>query len=297
MRKTVFTLALVLVLIAPGVATLDEGVIERADALYENDQSEQAISVLEGALGSARNDRERAEVLWRLSRATLAVGESLDDAGASEGELTATYEAGEQYGIEAVEADPNNHLGYYWQSANIGRWGQTKGVLNSLFKAGPMRDLLRTAVEVEPEHAGSYYVLGQLYSEVPGLISFGNVEYAVGLARKSIDLHEAELRSGEADEREHDYYIQLANHLIKRDWNERKRAREHENQEQEYRDASNSLERGWYYEGTVRIPSMSDEQEAREILEEMIASLRSVQEPSDSHRRQLERAQELMGER
>ncbi|MFW6213311.1 MAG: hypothetical protein ACOC8L_10455, partial [Spirochaetota bacterium] len=217
--------------------------------------------------------------------------------GASEGELTATYEAGEQYGIEAVEADPNNHLGYYWQSANIGRWGQTKGVLNSLFKAGPMRDLLRTAVEVEPEHAGSYYVLGQLYSEVPGLISFGNVEYAVGLARKSIDLHEAELRSGEADEREHDYYIQLANHLIKRDWNERKRAREHENQEQEYRDASNSLERGWYYEGTVRIPSMSDEQEAREILEEMIASLRSVQDPSDSHRRQLERAQELMGER
>jgi hypothetical protein len=247
-------------------------------------------------MSSARNDRERAEVLWRLSRATLSVGETLDDAGAPEEDLLARYEQGEQYGIEAVEADPTNHLGYYWQSANIGRWGQTKGIVNSLFKAGPMRDLLRTAVEVEPDHAGSYYVLGQLYSEVPGLISFGNVDYAVGLARKSIDLHEAELRSGEADEREHDYYIQLANHLIKRDWNSRKRAREQSSQEEEYREASDSLERGWYYEGTVSIPEKSDVEEAEEILDEMIASLRSIQEPSDAHQRQLERALELMEE-
>jgi len=286
----------VLAIITVGVFALDQEAIELSDELYEDDQSEQAVIVLEGTMSSARRDRERAEVLWRLARATLAVGESLDDAGAPEDELLSAFEQGEQYGIQAVEADPTNHLGYYWQSANIGRWGQTKGVVNSLFKAGPMRDLLRTAVEVEPDHAGSYYVLGQLYSEVPGLISFGNVDYAVGLARKSIDLHEADLRSGEADEREHDYYIQLANHLIKRGWNSRKRARMQANQEEAYRNASDSLERGWYYEGAVSIPEVSDEEEAREILQEMIAALRSIREPSDGHARQLERALELIEE-
>lgn len=286
-------LGLILTIAAPAFA-LDTEAIERADALYEDDETEAALDLLEDALPTARTGAERAEVYWRLSRATLVVGDDLVAAGADDEALT-VYEQGEQYGIQAVEADPSNHLGYYWQSANIGKWGQTRGILNALFKATPMRDLLSEAITREPDHAGSYYVLGQLYAEVPGVISFGNDDYAVSLARKSIDLHEAELASGEADEVEHDFYIQLASHLIQRDWNERRRTRGQSDKRTAYGRTDDRLEQGWHYEGTVEIPDVTDREEAESLLRDMIRRLEALGgERNDGQDRQLERARELL---
>jgi len=295
-RATGIVTAVFLVLVASAAGALDQEALARADALYDDDRSEEAIEVLESALATAQDGDERAEVLWRLSRATLAVGESLEDASALVGSVLATYEQGEQYGIAAVEAAPGNHLGYYWQSANIGKWGQAKGILNALFKATPMRDLLRQAIEQEPEHAGSYYVLGQLYAEVPGVISFGNDDYAVSLARRSIDLHEAELAAGVADEVEHDYYIQLASHLMQRDWNAGKREREQDRKRDRFGATADRLEQGWYYEGTIRIPSQADRDEAEALLRDAVGALESIRDRNDGQERQLERARGLLGQ-
>ncbi len=282
------------VLVAVGAVALDQEAIERADALYEDDRAGEAIAVLESLLPTAGSGPERAEVLWRLARATLSVGESMEDADAERSVVLATYERGERYGIDAVQADPNNHLGYYWQSANVGKWGQARGILNALFRAAPMRDLLRRAIETKPDHAGSYYVLGQLYAQVPGVISFGNNDYAVSLARKSIDLHEAEYAAGATDEVEHDYYIQLASHLIERNWNSRRRSREQQNKARSYERTNDPLEKGWYYEGTVTIRDESDRDEAERLLREMIRRLEAISDRSDGQRRQLERARELL---
>jgi len=288
-------LALILVIAASAVA-LDDAAVARSDELYEEDRTSESIDALEAALATAQNGAERAEVLWRLSRATLAIGEALEDDSADADLVLETYERGERYGIQAVEADPDSHLGYYWQSANIGKWGQAKGILNALFKATPMRNLLQQAINRQPDHAGSYYVLGQLYAEVPGVISFGNDDYAVGLARKSIDLHEDELASGEADEVEHDYYIQLASHLMQRGWNERKRDRELPEKRDSFSAASDRLEQGWYYEGTVQISAQDDVEEAEALLRDMIGRLESIRNRSDGQERQLERARGLTDE-
>ncbi len=291
--RNLVTLSMI-VLAAVRVVALDEGAVELADELYEADRPEAAVDALEGALSSAATGAERAAVSWRLSRATLSVGEAMEDEGATADEVLPVYERGERYGVDAVEADPDNHLGYYWQSANIGKWGQVKGILNALFKAAPMRDLLTEAITREPDHADSYYVLGQLYAQVPGLISFGNDDYAVGLARTSIDLHEAELVTGEAEEVEHDFYIQLASHLIERGWNARKRSREQGNKREAYAATNDRLEQGWYYEGIVDIPDQSDREEAEGLLEDMIRRLEAISDRSDGQDRQLERALELM---
>jgi tetratricopeptide (TPR) repeat protein len=296
MNKRMWIALLLVVLGISGLFALDEGLIEEADTLYDDDQAAAALPLLEEALGTARNNRERAEVYWRLSRVTLELGEQAEDRNAPEGEVLDIYHQGEQYGIQAVEADPNNHLGYYWQSANVGKWGQRKGILNSLFKAAPMRDLLHQAIEVEPNHADSYYVLGQLYAEVPGFISFGNDDYAVSLARLSIDLHEAEMETGVADEIEYDYYIQLASHLIQRNWDEGKREREQDKKRDRYEDADDVLERGWYYEGIIEIPDQSDREEAEELLNSMIALLRAKPDRTSGNERQLERALGLLEE-
>ncbi|MFW5814387.1 MAG: hypothetical protein ACOCWX_02975 [Spirochaetota bacterium] len=296
MRTRNLATLVMIVLAAVTVSALDQEAIDRADELYEDDRAEAAVETLEGALSGAGSGPERAEVYWRLARATLAVGEALEDDGATEDEVLPVYEQGEQYGIDAVEADPENHLGYYWQSANIGKWGQVKGILNALFKAAPMRDLLKQAITQEPDHADSYYVLGQLYAQVPGVVSFGNDDYAVSLARKSIDLHEAELASGETDDVQHDFYIQLASHLMERNWNGRKRSREHDGKREAYRATNDPLEKGWYYEGTVEIRDQSDRDEAENLLADMIRRLEAISDRTDGQERQLERALELMAQ-
>lgn len=273
-----------------------ESLLERADQAYENEQFRQAERLLEQALERASSGSDRAEVYWRLSRVRLSQGDRLNDRDAPDEEILARYEEGERYGQQAIDADSSNHLGYYWKASNIGKWGQTRGVLNSLFRAGEMRDLLVEAVNREPEHPDSYYVLGQLYAKVPGLISFGNTEFAVSLARKSIALHEEEMASGEEEEREHDYYIQLASHLMDRGWSERRRNREHDRLRREHREADGIMERSFRFEGTVDIPNLSDWEEARRLLTDTISRMERIDDPSASDERQLERAREHLAE-
>lgn len=273
-----------------------EGPLEAADAAYDEDDFEGSIEILEAALEDADGGDEEAEVYWRLSRATLSLGDRRKDAGAGEDELLPIFEEGERYADRAIEADPRNHLGYYWKAANIGRWGQAKGILNSLFKAAPMRDLLAEAIELEPDHADSYYVLGQLYEQVPGMISFGDSDYAVGLARRALELHREQLASGEEDELREGYDVKLAAALIGRDWNSRKRSRERRDKAEAFRQATSELERGFYFEGTVEIPDLSDEEEARGLLDNVIEELRGRSSLSEQEERQLTEAVELRGE-
>lgn len=287
-------LFLSLLAIAATVFSLDEQAVARADDAYEDDLIDEAYATLQGLLPTARTGAERAEVLWRLSRVALALGERLEDQSAARDQILARFEEGERYGIRAVEEDPSNHLGYYWQSANIGKWGQTRGILSSLFKAAPMRDLLRATIAADPTHAPSYYVLGRLYSDVPGGISFGNVDYAVGLGRRSVALHEAERAAGITEDIEHDFYIRLAGHLIKRNWNAARRTREQERKASRYQSARDELERGWHFEGTVSIPAVDDRQEARTLLSDMIAILEGIPARSAAENRRLATARELL---
>ena len=277
---------------APAMAQLAAD-LEEVDALIDEERPDAAIGRLEGLLDQT-GGTDAAEVYWRLASATLMRGDQRDDAGAGEDELLAIYAQGEAYGQDAIDADPSNALGYYWKSANIGRWGQTKGILNSLFRAPDMRDLLTEAVTRDPEHADSYYVLGQLNAQAPSLMSFGNVEYAVSLGRKSVDLMEAELRSGEREEINEAFYIQLASHLIDRDWNSRRRSRSMGDIRDAYRAASTPIERGFYYEGSIDIPDTGDAEEAAAILSDSIDRLEAVGNPSPSDTRRLNEARELL---
>jgi tetratricopeptide (TPR) repeat protein len=293
-RIWIFAHVLILVLLAGPVMGQSPQDLETVDELIDEERPEEAIAMLETLLGGASGPG-RAEVLWRLSSATLMRGDQRKDAGASDEEILAIHEEGESWGTQAIAADADNHLGYYWKSANIGRWGQTKGVLNSLFRAPEMRDLLTEAVNRTPEHADSYYVLGQLYAAVPGVVSFGNVEYAVSLGRKSVDLMEAELRSGERDEASEGFYIQLASHLIDRDWNARKRSRSMGGIRSSYRNANTPIDQGFYYEGSASLADEDDHDEAARILDEVIQRLQNVSNPTPSETRLLGEARELRG--
>jgi tetratricopeptide (TPR) repeat protein len=270
-------------------------VLERAEALNDAEEYQQCRSFLEASLGEASGGRQKAEIHWRLARDLLNLGDEAEDRGVKGSELLAFFEQGEAQAQLAIEADPTNHLGYYWKSANIGRWGQVKGILNSLAKARPMRDLLQQALQVEPEHADSYYVLGQLYEQVPGgIISFGNKDYAVSLGRKAVDLHAMQVQAGLEKKLNYDYYTELAKHLWERNFTAARRLKDQEKKLASYRAASDPMEKNLYYEGTVSLGNISDRQEARELIQWTIQQLQRLPGRSGSEEDDLQEATETL---
>ena len=72
-------------------------VLKQADDLYWGDKYEEADAILLAALKNETDPAEKAEILWRLSRVTLGIGDELGELGASKDELFALYEKAEKY--------------------------------------------------------------------------------------------------------------------------------------------------------------------------------------------------------
>ncbi|MFP4564679.1 MAG: hypothetical protein ACLFRY_15365 [Spirochaetia bacterium] len=278
-----------------GAAFADNPAVERAEFLLEMDRHKQAVEVLEDALEDAFSTPDKAELYTALSRFTLQYADSRKMAGADDATLLSLYAEGEEYGNQAIDLDSDNYEAYFWRASNAGRWGQIKGVFDALDKAKQMREDLRKAVELNPDHSLSWYALGQLYEQVPG-IAFGNDDYAVSLGRKSVDAMLAEIRGGIIDEIIYDYYTQLARHLYERNWNERRRNREYNKKRDAFRSASGILDKHYHYEGTVDLEDMSDRDEAREILEWTIRDLEGERNRSKKMNEDLAAARAAMEE-
>jgi tetratricopeptide (TPR) repeat protein len=294
MKRLGTILAFLLIFVPLGMADFQD-ILDRVDRLHQAEDYEQAKRLIESSMAEAKSGADKAELHWRLARAWLNLGDEAEDSGSAEEALLAYFQSGEAEAQKAIEADPNNHLGYYWKSANIGRWGQVKGILNSLFKAKPMRDLLQQALAVEPEHADSYYVLGQLYEQVPGFpVSFGDKDYAVSLGRKSVDLHEQQVRAGIEEEIDYDFYTEMAKHLWERNYSAAKRGREQARKMSKYESASEPMEKNFYYEAVVSLKDMSDREEARELINWVIRELQGLTGRTDSQNDDLKEAREVL---
>lgn len=268
-----------------------ETAIEKVDRMHEEELHRENQSFIKDAIASTSNTREKAELYWRLARTTLEVGDLLELEGEEGDLLLDTFIEGEGYGDKSIELNPNSYWGYYWKSANIGRWGEVKGILNSLFKAKPMRDLLQKALTIYPEHPDSFYVLGIMYRKVPGFpVSFGSTDKAVSLGRKSIDAQRAEFEAGKANEIKLSYYMELARSLKERNWSASKRRKKLSVKADAFRNETDTLEKNFSYEGTVDIPDVSDEEEAIDIMRWVISEFQARQFLKDSHKTDLEEA-------
>lgn len=269
----------------------------RIDENYVNERYEENEKLLKKAEKEVSSHREEAEYLWRLSRNILSRTDNLRRRGEDSDTLLENYKKGERYADEAVSLDSENHHAYYWRASNIGRWGQTKGIINSLMKAGPMREDLIKAVNIEPDHSDSYFVLGVLYASVPKLVSFGNDEYAVSYSRKAIDVYDGE-------ETKYRQYLKLAEHLEKRSWGEGKRKRSRSGLEKKYRRADSAYEKNKYYTGVFDptesriyspngVQKLSDKEEAKKIAAWIIDELEGASRLSPGEQETLEEAEKL----
>ncbi|MBU0956631.1 MAG: hypothetical protein KKI09_14485 [Spirochaetes bacterium] len=269
--------------------------LKQVDDMHEVGQYDQCLSRLQSVLGQATSNRDKAEVYWRMSRAALNQGNKLKDSNAPQPQTLAKYEEGEGYADQAISADPANYQGYFWKSSNIGMWGQTKGVLNALAKASPMKSLLEQAVGANNTHADSYYVLGQLYRELPGWpVSFGNAATAVSYGRLSVQLNTDDVQAGRAKNISYGFHVELAKSLWNRNWNAGKRSSEQRKIKADFDKARNPIDRGAAYEGSISIPGKSDREEALDLVRNAISSLQRISSRNAGQEDDLKKAQEVL---
>lgn len=97
------------------------------------------------------------------------------------------YEQGRQAAKRAAEIAPRNGRAHFWYATNAGRWGQTKGVMRSLFLLPEVKRGMETALDLDPGYPPAYVLAGTVYYEVPGLFG-GDLEKSERLFRKGLEV-------------------------------------------------------------------------------------------------------------
>ena len=119
-----------------------------------------------------------------LARVYFTIG---DVRASTQEEKLAAYDRGRQIAKRAIELAPRNADAHFLYGANTGRWGQTKGVLRSLFLLPTVKEELNTIFEIDPNHAAGHALAGNVYLELPA-IAGGSVAKAEEHFRKAIEV-------------------------------------------------------------------------------------------------------------
>lgn len=142
------------------------------------------LDTLREGLERAVREEPDAANFTALSRVCFLWG---DVRARSDDDKLAAYERGREAGRRAVELDPQGYLGHLWYAINTARWGQTKGIVRSLFLLPTVRAEIRTLLELAPNVAAVYALAGNVDLEVPGPLG-GDLERAEATFRKGLQL-------------------------------------------------------------------------------------------------------------
>jgi tetratricopeptide (TPR) repeat protein len=160
------SLAVVAIVLAAASAAWAQTPVEAARALvarYHEDPAalDRARNLLDAALAHDR----RVDTMAMLSYVQFLIGDVR--ATTAEAKLAA-YDRGREIGRRAVELAPKSHDAHLWYAINTARWGETKGVLRSLFLLPTIRQELEILLELDPRSVRAHILAGNVLLEVPG---------------------------------------------------------------------------------------------------------------------------------
>jgi tetratricopeptide (TPR) repeat protein len=249
----------------------ESGLLDEADKLIRTNKLDEASTLLKNGLTTAETGVEKAEICWRLARATYAAAETKKRNKVGRDIILRDFEQGAAWADEAVKADRNSYQAYFWRASNWGSWVQLKGDLEALAKISQMKDDLAAALRIKSDFATAYYVLGLLYANVPGWpISFGNKEFALSFFRRAIEV-------AEKPEASFGYYLNLAAGLWERNWMNADRKTRWAGMLAKYTSKSDAADKYCFFEGAiasnsipahspVSLETISDREEAKAIF-------------------------------
>ena len=159
-------LALLGLLLVPLQASAETPAAEARTLLTRYHEDLTAIDRARNLLEAAVERESEVDTIIMLSYVSFLWG---DVRATTTEEKLAAYARGRELGKRAVELAPRNHDAHLWYAINTGRWGQTKGVLRSLFLLPTLREEIEILLQLEPRSVRAHSLAGNVYTEVPGL--------------------------------------------------------------------------------------------------------------------------------
>jgi len=173
-----------LALLTATIASADPALLARVETLagtYHEDPK--ALDTLRDEVTRAVERDARTDLLIALARVSFIWG---DVRATSPAQKLDAYERGREAARRAAEREPKNALAHLWYAVNTGRWGQTKGVVRSLFLLPEVQREIDTVIALDPNLTPVYSLAGNVYSEVPGMLG-GDLAKAEAMFRKGLD--------------------------------------------------------------------------------------------------------------
>ena len=182
MRRLVFAAALLLAA-ATGAAAQSPLVAELEVVATRYHENPRRLDALRDGLERAVQRDPDAADLVALARVSFIWG---DIRAATAEQRLEAYDRGRQAAGRAIEQAPRNAAARFWFATNTARWGQTKGVLRSLFLLPTVQEEIRTILELDPTFTAVYALAGNVFYEVPGLLG-GDLGKAEAMFRKGLE--------------------------------------------------------------------------------------------------------------
>jgi tetratricopeptide (TPR) repeat protein len=177
--------ALLLALGLPGAATARSPLVAELEILATRYHENPArLDAVRDGLAQAAQQEPDPETWIALARVCFIWG---DVRATTAEQKLAAYAEGREAARRAVELAPRDPLAHLFRGINAGRWGQTKGVMRSLFLLPEVREAIRQTLELAPRLPAAYALAGNVDYEVPGLFG-GSLERAEGYFRKGLEV-------------------------------------------------------------------------------------------------------------
>jgi len=175
MKNLILAICFICLFVSAAFSQDNASLISQADLLYS---SREVVSNAEGALNiyaqALASDPTNYEAAWKASQVCKYLGDKYP----SDSKLP-ILESGEAYARKAIAIDPDRAEGHFWLGVSLGRIGEERGVLNSLFLVGPIKDEMEAVLKINPKHDGAHHVLAVLYRKAPGWpLSSGDINKA-----------------------------------------------------------------------------------------------------------------------
>jgi len=162
-----------------------QALMDAADKAYADrwdvSQARAAMDLYEKAVQVAP---QSPEAYWKISRTAWWLGERAEPK-----EKAALFQKGIDRAQAAINQDKNSAPAHFWLGVNYGDYGDSRGVLKSLFLIKPIREELETVLKLDPnyEGGGAYRVLGIVDYKVPGFAGGSNKRALLNL-KKALEI-------------------------------------------------------------------------------------------------------------
>ena len=196
MRRCIRTAAAFILLLAGPTGLVageaSDRLVERGDRFYENrgKGAKWCVKALECYEKALAIEPENVTASWKYAQASYTLGVHTD----GDEEKIAIFKKGIDIAKRAVSIDDKSVESHFWLGVSYGKYGEAKGVMNSLALVEPIKAEMAKVIELDEafDGGGAHRVLGRLYHKLPG-VAGGSTELALSHLKKAIEFSEARL--------------------------------------------------------------------------------------------------------